>query len=92
MTSWAKTIGTEIDIKTIQSDPKRISFAIFNKHTSAIMYVKEGSEVSTLNGIPVYPNGNVSLTYLEDGDTVREAWSTISDTPNTPIVIFEGSK
>ena len=52
--------------------------------------MKEGNEVSATNGIPIYPQGNVSLNLLEDGDAVKEAWSFISDTITTPIVIFEG--
>lgn len=48
--------------------------------------------MSADNGIPVYPTGSVSLSYIEDGEAVREAWSMISDTGTTPIVVFEGSK
>lgn len=92
MTSTARTIGTSIDIGTIQVDTSRLSFAIFNKHATAILYIKEGREVSVDNGIPVYPKGNISLNYVEDGETVRESWSMISDTVTTPIIIFEGSK
>lgn len=92
MTSFAKTIGTEVDIRTISADPKRMSFAVFNKHTTAIIYIKEGREVSADNGIPIYSKGNLSVNFIEDGDTVREAWSMISDTVTTPIVVFEGSK
>lgn len=92
MTSRARTIGTAIDIAAIQVDPSRASFAIFNKHSSAILYIKEGREVSAENGIPIYPRGNLSLNYIEDGETVRESWSMISDTADTGIVIFEGSK
>lgn len=92
MTSWAKTLGTTIDISTVSADPKRTSLAIFNKHSTAIVYIKEGREVSADNGIPVYPTGSVSLSYIEDGESIREAWSMISDTGSTPIVVFEGSK
>jgi len=52
--------------------------------------MKEGNEVSTVNGIPIYPTGNLSLNLLEDGDSVKEAWSFISDTADTEIIIFEG--
>ena len=92
MTSWAKTIGTTVDRKTIQSDPNRVSFAVFNKHGTAIVYMKEGSEVSVANGIPIYPGGNVGLSLREDGKSVQESFSMISDTVTTPIVIFEGSE
>ena len=90
MTSTPRTIGTTVDIGTIKSDPNRISFMVFNKHASAIVYMKEGSEVSADNGIPIYPKGNVGLVLIEDGKSVQEQWSFISDTATTPIVIFEG--
>lgn len=92
MTSTPHTIGLTIDIGTLKADPKRSSFAVFNLHATAVLYIKEGKEVSTGNGIPVYPNGNISLNYNEDGDTVREEWSMISDTATTPVRVFEGSK
>jgi len=92
VTSFAKTIGTEVDIRTIQADPNRVSFAVFNKHATATIFIKEGGVVSEASGIPIYANGNVSLSYIEDGETIRESWSMISDTPTTPIVVFEGSK
>jgi len=52
--------------------------------------MKEGREVSADNGIPVYPQGNVSLNLLEDGDSVQDAWSFIASGADTPIIIFEG--
>lgn len=79
-----------MDIGTIQADPNRKSFAVFNKHATAILYMKEGRSVSTSNGIPIYPKGNVSLNTLEDGKTIQETWSFVSDTADTEIVIFEG--
>jgi len=54
--------------------------------------MKEGGRVSAASGIPIYPTGNISINLIEDGSTVTENWSLISDTPDTPIVIFEGSK
>ncbi|GAH11893.1 unnamed protein product [marine sediment metagenome] len=92
MTSTLHVIGITIDVGTIKADPKRMSFAVFNKHGTAVLYIKEGKEVSVANGIPVYPNGNVSLNFIEDGETVREEWSMVSDTVVTSIVVFEGSK
>ena len=90
MTSYPKTIGTTVDINTISVDKTRKSFAVFNKHATAVLYMKEGRQVSTNSGIPIYPKGNISLNTLEDGDTVQEAWSFISDTVDTEIIIFEG--
>lgn len=91
MTSFGKEIGTSVDIRTVQVDESRKSLAVFNKHATAIVYMKEGNTVDTTNGIPIYPKGNTSLNFLEDGASVKEAWSFISDTADTPIVIFEGS-
>jgi len=91
LTTWAKTIGLSVDIGTVQADPSRKSFAVFNKHATAILYMKEGREVSVGNGIPIYSKGNVSLTYQHDGQTVRESWSLISDAVSTGVIIFEGS-
>lgn len=92
MASYPRTIGTTVDIKTVSVDFNRKSLAVFNKHPTAIVYMKEGREVSAENGLPIYPTGNVSLSVVEDGDSVKEAWSFISDTPLTGIVIFEGSE
>lgn len=92
MTSTPRTIGLTIDIGSVRPNPKRLSFAIFNKHATATLYMKEGSQVSADNGIPIYPRGNVSISFLEDGETVREQWSLISDTVGTPVVIFQGVK
>jgi len=90
LTSYGATIGTTVDIKTISADQNRKSIAVFNKHTTAVVYMKEGNEVSADNGIPIYPQGNISLNHLEDGDSIKEAWSFISDTVDTGIIIFEG--
>lgn len=90
MGSFTKTIGTDVDIRTIAVDRNRKSLAVFNKHATAIIYMKEGGQVSTASGIPIYPLGNISLSLAEDGKTVQEAWSMTSDTANTGVVIFEG--
>jgi len=91
MTSTPHTIGTSVDVRTLQADSHRISFHVFNKHGTAVVHMKEGSSVSPDNGIPIYPRGNVGLNILEDGLSVQEPWSFISDTADTPIVIFKGS-
>lgn len=90
MASYSRIIGTTEDIQTIKVDENRKSLAIFNTHGTAVVYMKEGSSVGLLNGLPIYPNGNLSLNLLEDGKTVHEAWSLISDTPATRVIIFEG--
>lgn len=90
MTSWSKTIGIVVDIRTIQADPNRKSLTIFNTHTSAKIYFKEGNSVAIVNGIPIYAKGFVGLTLRDDGSSVQEPYSFISDTAGTRIVIFEG--
>jgi len=90
VTSYARTIGTSVDIRTVVVDKNRKSFSVFNKHATATVYMKEGGQVSTASGIPIYPKGSISLSVVEDGDTVKEAWSLVSDTITTPIVVFEG--
>lgn len=90
MASYSRIIGTTEDIQTIKVDENRKSLAIFNTHITAIVYMKEGSSVGPLNGIPIYPQGNASLNLLEDGKSVYEAWSFISDTAGTRIIVFEG--
>jgi len=90
MASYSRIIGLTEDIQTIKVDENRKSLAIFNTHATATVYMKEGSSVGLLNGIPIYPNGNISLNLLEDGKTVHETWSLISDTISTRVIIFEG--
>jgi len=88
--SYGKTIGTTCVRKVISVDPNRKSLAVFNKHATNTLYTKEGGEVSVDNGIPIYGKGNLSLNALEDGDSVKEAWSFISSGADTEIIIFEG--
>ena len=90
MASFPKTIGTTVDIRTIAVDESRKSFAVFNTHDTQTIYIKEGGEVSPSNGIPVYAGGNISLNALEDGHSVKEAWSFIASGADTPCIIFEG--
>jgi len=91
MASYSRIIGLTEDIQTIKVDENRKSIAIFNLHATAVVYMKEGSSVGLLNGIPIYAKGNISLNRLEDGKvSVTEAWSFISDTAGTRIIIFEG--
>lgn len=90
MASYSRIIGTTEDIQTVKVDENRKSLAFFNTHVTAIVYIKEGSSVGELNGIPIYPQGNISLNLIEDGKSVTEAWSLISDTITTRVIIFEG--
>lgn len=90
MPSIAHSVGTTIYPAILVQDPLRMSFSVFNKSATAIIYIKEGKEVSATNGIPVYPRGNFGLVKTEDGDPVGEEWCAISDTASTNVVVFEG--
>lgn len=79
---------TQEDLAKI--DRSRVSLTVFNVHPTAIAYMKEGGEVSSGNGIPIRPNGNVGLTFRDDGELVWERWVIISDTASTGIVVVEG--
>ncbi len=89
MTTTPHTVPTtEVKVASgILLNRKSLSF--FNTHNTAICYIKDGKGVSTTNGIPVYPKGNVSLNFIEDGDTVFEAWWAIG-TASLTLVVFEG--
>lgn len=89
MTSTAFTVGTTRVI-IIRADSKRKSFAVFNTHATNTVYIKEGSEVSTSNGLPVYSNGNLSMNELEDGESVKNQWVAISDGAGSSLRVFEG--
>lgn len=89
MASHPISIGTTREI-VLRADSKRKSFAIFNTHATQVLYIKEGSEVSADNGIPIYAQGNLSMNELEDGDSVKEQWAIIASGASTTGVVFEG--
>ena len=68
----------------------RQSLTVFNTHATATLYVKEGGEVSTSNGIPVYAGGFIGMTFEEDGEYVWERFVIISDTASTTYIVVEG--
>ncbi len=90
MTSTPLTIGLTKTIGAIRLSPNRVSFGVFNLHGTAILYIKEGKEVAIASGIPIYPNGNFALNRREDGKSVTEEYSLVSDTATTLVRIFEG--
>lgn len=90
MASYSRIIGTTKDIRTIKVDLNRKSLGIFNTHGANILYIKEGGSVGVLNGIPIYPLGNLTLNLEQDGKSVQEEWSMISDGLATRVIIFEG--
>ena len=89
MTTNAYTVTTsESQVASgIVSERKSLSF--FNTSATATVYIKDGKGVSTGNGIPVYPKGNVSLNFIEDGETVWEAWWAVASASMT-LIVFEG--
>lgn len=90
MTSTPRTIGTTMTIRAIQADGLRKSLTFFNTHATAIVYAKEGGSVGLLNGIPIYPQGSLGVSLEDDGKSVTEPWSLISDTADTRVIVFEG--
>ncbi|GAG65144.1 unnamed protein product [marine sediment metagenome] len=90
MASYSRIIGLTSEKHVIKTDANRKSISIFNTHATATIYIKEGSSVGILNGIPIYPFGNIGLNIREDGKAVQEPWSIISDTALTRVIIFEG--
>jgi hypothetical protein len=89
MPSRSGSVGTtKADLVNVARTRK--SLTIFNTHATAILYFKEGSEVSADNGIPIYAGGYASITLLEDGDLVFERFVIISDTASTTYIVVEG--
>lgn len=89
MTTTPYTVST-IEVKVASGiTPTRKSLSFFNTHPTAIAYIKDGKGVATSNGIPVYPRGNVSLNFIEDGETVWEDWYAVA-TASMTLIVFEG--
>lgn len=90
MTTTARTAGlTEVKLASGILE-NRQSLTFFNKHATAILYVRDSKGVSVGNGIPIYPTGALGITKREDGDSVTQEWWGISDTATTGVVVFEG--
>lgn len=77
---------TEIRIAELSRD--RTSIVVLNLDPAAIVYVRFRKGVVAVNGIPIYPTGNMSLKIPED-DPTKEIWA-IADTATTPVVVYEG--
>jgi len=89
MPSRSLSVGTtQTDL--VNTMKLRKSLTIFNTHATAILFFKEGGEVSTSNGIPIYPGGYAGLTFREDGEYVQERFVIVSDTATTPCIVVEG--
>lgn len=83
------TVGTtQADLAAVART--RRSLTIFNTHATATLYVKEGSEVSSTNGIPIPPQGHLGITFEGDGEYVWERFVIISNTASTGVVVVEG--
>jgi hypothetical protein len=74
----------------VEANRNRVSITVFNTHSSATLYIKEGSEVSSTNGIPVYSGGSAGITFREDGELVFERFVIISDTADTTVIVVVG--
>ncbi|GAG99099.1 unnamed protein product, partial [marine sediment metagenome] len=61
----------------VKSDRRRKSLTIFNTHATQILYFREGKSVVATTGIPVYPGGNVGITFEDDGELVFERFVII---------------
>jgi len=67
----------------------RTSIIIINAHSTAIIYWHNtASKASAAEGCPIFPRSAFAIKIPED-DPVHEIWA-ISDTVNTPIVVYEG--
>lgn len=80
---------TTAERRVANVNPTRKSLAFFNLDGANIAYVRDGKGAATVNSIPVYPRGNVSLNLLEDGETVKADWWAVGDGALT-LVVFEG--
>ncbi|GAG73522.1 unnamed protein product [marine sediment metagenome] len=92
MTSTPIEVGTTIVIAPIRANPNRISLTVMNLDGAAVVYIKEGKNVGAANGMPIYANGNWGITKRDDGTSVTEEYSLISDTLATQVRFFEGFK
>lgn len=84
------SIDAAAQVDLVKSDRRRKSLTIFNTHATQALYFKEGSNVSTANGIPVKANQVVGITFEDDGELVFERFVIISDGPATTGVLVEG--
>lgn len=81
------TVGTtEVKIASVQKE--RTSLVIICNHGTATLYIRFAKGVAVSNGLPIYAYGNVSLAIPED-DPTTDVWC-ISDTPATPVRVYEG--
>lgn len=87
MVVFAHTVGTT-EVKVASVSKKRTSLVVVCNHGTATIYVRSSKGVSILNGLPIYAYGNISLKIPED-DPTEECWC-ISDTPATPVRVYEG--
>ncbi len=90
MTSTPLVVGLTKVIGVLRTSPNRVSFGVFNLDGANIVYIKEGKEVAVASGIPIYPNGFFALTRRDDGTSVTEEYSLISNGAGTAVRIFEG--
>ncbi|GAH96925.1 unnamed protein product [marine sediment metagenome] len=87
MVVFAHTVGTT-EVKIASVSTSRTSIVVVCNHGTATLYVRSNKGVSIANGLPIYAYGNISLKIPED-DPTEEVWA-LSDTPGTPVRVYEG--
>jgi archaellum component FlaG (FlaF/FlaG flagellin family) len=88
------TVGTT-PIILVGRDPYRLSINLENRSTTAVVYIdnKPPDGLTLTNAsIRILPNESCQILKEEDGDTVNDEWSIISDTAGTSVAVFEGYK
>ena len=76
------------EIKIAERSKHRTSLVVMNLDAVAIVYVRFRKGVVATNGIPIGPNGSMSLAIPED-DPTMDVWA-IADTATTPVIVYEG--
>ena len=63
--------------RLLQNNPNRVEFTVVNLGTQ-VVYISLANAVSSTNGIPLSPNGGVTVLIDEDGEEVAYDWFVIS--------------
>lgn len=82
------SVGTALEVKVASVQKDRTSIVVVCNHATAIIYFRFSKGVAISNGMPIYSKASMSLKTPED-DPTQEVW-VISDTPATPVVVYEG--
>jgi hypothetical protein len=86
------TVGTTPRI-LVGRDPYRLSINLENRSSTATVYCDnkppDGLTITNAS-IRILPNESAQIIKEEDGDTVNDEWSIVSDTAGTSVGVFEG--